>query len=92
MALNALSFDLLDELAVTLERLDRDRTCRAIVITGAGVAAFAAGADIRELAAQTPISLTVDDGSRAGSGSRRFGRRSSPPSAASRWAAAASWR
>ncbi len=59
--LNALSFDLLDELAATLERLDRDPDCRAIVLTGAGTRAFAAGADIEELAAQTPISLTVDD-------------------------------
>jgi enoyl-CoA hydratase len=60
-SLNALSFDLLDELAATLERLDRDSDCRAIVLTGAGSRAFAAGADIRELAAQTPVSLTVDD-------------------------------
>ena len=60
-ALNALSFDLLDELAATLERLDRDPACRAIVLTGAGTRAFAAGADIRELAVQTPVTLTVDD-------------------------------
>jgi enoyl-CoA hydratase len=59
-ALNALSFDLLDELAATLERLDRDADCRVIVLTGAGTRAFAAGADIRELAAQTSVSLTVD--------------------------------
>ena len=59
-ALNALSFDLLDELAATLERLDRDPECRAIVVTGAGTRAFAAGADIRELAAQTSVSLTVE--------------------------------
>jgi len=59
-ALNALSFDLLDELAATLERLDRDPDCRAIVLTGAGTRAFAAGADIPELAAQTAVSLTVD--------------------------------
>ena len=59
-ALNALSFDLLDELAATLERLDRDPDCRAIVLTGAGTRAFAAGADIPELAAQTSVSLTVD--------------------------------
>jgi enoyl-CoA hydratase len=59
-ALNALSFDLLDELATTLERLDRDPDCRAIVLTGAGTRAFAAGADIPELAAQTSVSLTVD--------------------------------
>jgi enoyl-CoA hydratase len=59
--LNALSFDLLDELAATLERLDTDPGCRAIVLTGSGTRAFAAGADIRELARQTPVSLLVDD-------------------------------
>ena len=59
-ALNALSFDLLDELATVLESLDEDPACRAIVITGSGDRAFAAGADIRELAAQTPTSLTAD--------------------------------
>ena len=60
-ALNALSFDLLDELATTLETLDRDSSCRAIVLTGAGIRAFAAGADITELASQTPISLAVEN-------------------------------
>lgn len=58
-ALNALSFDLLDELMMALEALDADPTCRAIVITGAGDRAFAAGADIRELAPQTSASLTA---------------------------------
>ena len=57
-ALNALSFDLLDELAATLEALDGDPTCRAIVITGSGERAFAAGADIRELSTQSSASLT----------------------------------
>jgi enoyl-CoA hydratase len=59
-ALNALSFDLLDELATALESLDADPSCRAIVITGSGDRAFAAGADIRELAGQTPTSLVAD--------------------------------
>ena len=58
-ALNALSFDLLDELAAILEALDADPACRAIVITGSGDRAFAAGADIRELAGQTAASLTA---------------------------------
>ena len=58
-ALNALSFDLLDELVAALETLDADPACRAIVITGAGERAFAAGADIRELAPQTSASLTT---------------------------------
>ena len=59
--LNALSFDLLDELANGLARLDADPDCRAIVLTGSGEKAFAAGADIRELARQTPVTLLVDD-------------------------------
>jgi enoyl-CoA hydratase len=59
--LNALDFDLIAKLTDALETLDGDPACRAIVITGAGDRAFAAGADIPELAAQTPTSLTVDD-------------------------------
>ena len=59
--LNALDFALIEELTDTLEALDRDDACRAIVITGAGDRAFAAGADINELAVQTPTTLTVDD-------------------------------
>ena len=53
-ALNALSFALLAELADALETLDADGRTRAAIITGAGDRAFAAGADIVELADQTP--------------------------------------
>jgi enoyl-CoA hydratase len=60
-ALNALSFALVDELGGLLAILDGDPACRAIVITGAGVRAFAAGADIRELAGETPRSLRDAD-------------------------------
>ena len=49
-ALNALSFALLAELVAALEPLDAEPACRAIVLTGAGTRAFAAGADIKELA------------------------------------------
>jgi enoyl-CoA hydratase len=56
-ALNALSFELLAQLDRALRTLDDDQACRAIVITGARTRAFAAGADIRELAASTPESL-----------------------------------
>jgi enoyl-CoA hydratase len=55
-ALNALSFVLLDQLADALETLDRDPSCRAIVITSSS-RAFAAGADIRELGPQTYATL-----------------------------------
>jgi len=66
--LNALSFDLLDDLLTALEALDADPACRAIVITGAGERAFAAGADIRELAPQTSASLA--EGGRFGNWDR----------------------
>jgi enoyl-CoA hydratase len=59
-ALNALDFALIAELVDHAEALDADPACRAIVITG-GERAFAAGADIRELAVQTPVTLTVDN-------------------------------
>jgi enoyl-CoA hydratase len=59
--LNALNFALIEQLTDALEALDRDDACRAIVITGSGERAFAAGADIPELARQSPTSLTVDD-------------------------------
>ena len=52
-ALNALSFGLLEELDEILAVLDDDESCRAIVITGAGSRAFAAGVDIRDLAGST---------------------------------------
>jgi len=60
-ALNALSFDLLEELDGILAVLDDDDACRAIVITGAGERAFAAGADIRELASSTREDLHADN-------------------------------
>ena len=59
--LNALDFALIAELTDALEALDADPACRAIVITGAGERAFAAGADIRELVAQTPATLLAGD-------------------------------
>jgi enoyl-CoA hydratase len=59
-ALNALSFGLLDELAEELERLDRDGRTRVAVLTGSGDRAFAAGADIVELADQTPERLRAE--------------------------------
>ena len=59
--LNALDFALIEVLTDALEALDRDPACRAVVITGAGDRAFAAGADVPELAQQSPTSLTVGD-------------------------------
>ena len=54
--LNALSGEVMDALVAALRELDDDREIRAIVL-GGNERAFAAGADIGELAAGTPISL-----------------------------------
>lgn len=52
--LNALDIATLDELRRAILDLTHDDSVRAVVVTGAGEKAFAAGADIRELAAQRP--------------------------------------
>jgi enoyl-CoA hydratase len=60
--LNALNDALLAELVEALEELDADPEVHVIVLTGAGERAFAAGADIREMADATPVSLTLANG------------------------------
>lgn len=55
-ALNALSDELMEELVASLEELDRDDAVRCIVL-GGNDKAFAAGADIAELARTSPIDL-----------------------------------
>jgi len=52
--LNALNTQTIDELRRAALELQRDERVGAIVLTGAGEKAFAAGADINELAVQTP--------------------------------------
>ena len=52
--LNALNSATIDELRRVMLDLKRDEAVRAIVLTGAGEKAFVAGADINELAVQTP--------------------------------------
>jgi enoyl-CoA hydratase len=49
--LNALNADLVEQLRETLDQLKGDASLRAVIITGTGERAFAAGADIGELAA-----------------------------------------
>jgi enoyl-CoA hydratase len=57
--LNALDYRTLGELVDALETLDGDESVRCVVITGAGDRAFAAGADIKEMADATPVTLSV---------------------------------
>jgi enoyl-CoA hydratase len=54
--LNALNTQTIDELRRTILALKHDDGVRAVVITGAGQKAFIAGADINELAVQSPTS------------------------------------
>ncbi|HWE63051.1 MAG TPA: enoyl-CoA hydratase-related protein [Chloroflexota bacterium] len=58
--LNALSTPLMHDLAAALEALDADPSCRCAIITG-NERAFAAGADIAEMAGQTVISMLLRD-------------------------------
>lgn len=52
--LNALNTETLDELRRTVLALKHDDGVRCVILTGAGEKAFVAGADINELAVQTP--------------------------------------
>jgi enoyl-CoA hydratase len=54
--LNALNQRTIDELDRAIAELDADVDVRALVLTGAGERAFVAGADINELATQSPVS------------------------------------
>ncbi len=58
--LNALNLELMVELVETLEALDNDPEVRAIVLTGSE-RAFAAGADITEMADATAIDMLMRD-------------------------------
>ncbi len=55
-ALNALNAPLMAELADALTRLDADEAVRCIVLTG-NERAFAAGADIKEMAGASPVTM-----------------------------------
>ena len=57
-ARNALSLDLREALTAELDRASRDNNVRVVVLTG-GEAVFAAGADLRELAASGPRDMLL---------------------------------
>ncbi|EIK95946.1 enoyl-CoA hydratase/isomerase [Pseudomonas sp. M47T1] len=59
-ALNALNAQLISELNLALDQLDADRDIGCIVITGSAKA-FAAGADIKEMAERTYPQIYLDD-------------------------------
>ncbi len=53
--LNALNAPTLDELRRAILELKHDDSVRVVIVTGAGEKGFVAGADINELAVQTPV-------------------------------------
>ncbi len=57
--LNALNFQLVLELGDVLQEFDRDETIGCIIITGSGEKAFAAGADIKEMADRSPVEMMI---------------------------------
>jgi len=59
-ALNALNFELIRETVEALETFDKDDKIKATVLTG-GDNAFSAGADIKELAEATPVTLIEEN-------------------------------
>jgi enoyl-CoA hydratase len=58
--LNALNMKLMEELVETLEALDKDDDVRCIILTG-NDKAFAAGADIREMADASAVEMLTRD-------------------------------
>ena len=58
--LNALNMELMDELIAIFESLDKDDSVRCIVLTG-NEKAFAAGADIKEMANATAVEMLERD-------------------------------
>jgi enoyl-CoA hydratase len=53
--LNALNATVIAELGDAITRVETDAAVRGVILTGAGTKAFVAGADITELAEQTPM-------------------------------------
>jgi enoyl-CoA hydratase len=53
--LNALNRKTMEELHACFQDIERDDEVRAVILTGAGERAFVGGADINELAVQTPV-------------------------------------
>ncbi|MDQ5826213.1 MAG: enoyl-CoA hydratase-related protein [Chloroflexota bacterium] len=58
--LNALNLQLMDEVIAALDRLEPDEEVRCVVLTGSE-RAFAAGADIKEMAGATTVDMMMRD-------------------------------
>lgn len=58
--LNALNIQLMQELREALQKLDKDENVRVIILTG-NDQAFAAGADIKQMADKTAVDMLITD-------------------------------
>ena len=91
--LNALNKATINELRAAFEDARDDSAVRGVILTGSGEKAFAAGADIAEIANNTAVE--AEDATRRGQGPTSLttlASRSSPQSTALPWVAGASWR
>ncbi|MQY31821.1 enoyl-CoA hydratase [Nocardia aurantia] len=59
-ALNALNSQVLEDITTALDRLERDKTIGAVVLTGSS-RAFAAGADIKEMQSKSYMDMFMTD-------------------------------
>src|SRR5260221_14362836 len=64
-SLNALSWELVEDLHAALYAIDRDNRCRVVVLTGAG-RGFCAGLDLRDQGNPRAITAGLDPAPRAG--------------------------
>jgi enoyl-CoA hydratase len=76
--LNALRSQLLDELSTALREMERNDKVRAVVVTGSGEKAFAAGADISELNALASAGSGADKARTGQALTRQIERLSKP--------------
>ena len=58
--LNALSYDLVKDISLAMQELDRDEEVRVLIVTG-GEKVFAAGADIKEMAERGPFDERIHE-------------------------------
>ena len=57
--LNALSQEVLEEVSVALDEVEKDGAIRVLIVTGSGTKAFVAGADIKEMKEKNAVEGTI---------------------------------
>jgi len=88
--LNAMSTEVMTELAHALHACAQDDAVKALILTGSGEKAFVAGADISQMQNATPVEITkfMELGQERLGLWKRWESRRLPPSMALRWAEA----